>query len=373
MNHGPTAYSALACGALPGAVSTNTTSQVDLPRALGRVGVQTTEVRGVESGATRTTAARSDTEIVNLLGGLITSSALTSSAQTSFDGSTFRTIQSSTLADLEILGVPVSATPAPNTRIDLTLPVVGTIGYVELNRQIARPEAGGYVASTTALHLVLLADNPYLPGRGVHLWLGNSNAQLSAESVGFLRGRGYATRMLLANGTVTSGPTSFAMVPCNGGETTNTIASTKPIDAINAGAATTTGVGSTSSTGASSKVTQSIAGVDLLEGLITADAVKAVATATRVGGGPVQLSDEGTTFVNLRIAGRPVATVDQAPGSTITALDGAVQITFRKIQQNSELIEITMIEILVKDGTLGLPIGSTIEVGRASAGIGPMG
>jgi hypothetical protein len=374
LSHGPTAFSVLSCGALPGATSTNTTSQVRLPGALGRVGTQNTEVRAVEVGSTRATIASSETEVVNLLGGLITSRGLSSSAQTSYDGASFSTIQSSTLVELEILGRPVSATPAPNTRIDLTLPVVGTVGYVEVNRQYSGPEAGGYVAFTSALHVVLFADNPYLPGRGIHLWLGNSTARLTAETVGALRGNGFATRVVLANGTINSGPTSLALVPCAGGEHNNTIATARPADgAIHVGAATTRAVGSTSYEGAHSNVTQSIAHVDVLDGLVTADAVKAVATASRVGSEPVQVSDEGSTFVDLRIGGRLVAVADQAPGSTLSALDGAVQITFHKVRQDTQSIEVTMIEILVQDGTLGLPVGSRIEIGRASAGIAPNG
>jgi hypothetical protein len=371
--HGPTAFSTIGCGAQPGAVSTNTTSQGNLPGALGRLGAQTTEVRAVDSGGTRSTISRSETEAVNLLGGLITSGGVSSSTQTSRSGTTFRTIQSSALLDLEILGQPVSATPAPNTRIDLRLPVVGNIGYVELNRQVSGPSGGGYLANTTALHLVLLADNPYLPGRGVHLWLGHSTANLTPEAVGTLFGNGFATRILLANGTVSSGPTALALISCNGGEHTNTAAATRAGDVVRGGAATTVAVGSTSSTNASSKVTQTIAGLDVLDGAVTAEAIKAVATATRVGGGPVQVTDEGSGFANLRIGGRPVAAADLAPGSTVRALGGAIEVTLHKIDQNSEVIVVTMIEIVIRDATLGLPVGSRIQIGRAQAGIHSMG
>ena len=369
---GPTAYSDIACGAAPGSTAFNNSALVVLPGGLGRVAAQLTRVQALESGNTRTSVALSQTNGINLLGGVITSGLIQTSTRTTFNGSTFSAAQSTSIANLKVLGVSVGANPAPNTKINLNLPVLGNVGYVELNRQVNRPVNGGREAITTALHVVLLSNNPWLPGVGYNLWVANAKAELTAPAVGFLKGQGFATRIVAANGTVSSGPTALAKVPCTGGNTTNTIASIHlPGNVLDSGAATTNAVGTTTPTNASSKVTNTIASVDVLNGLVTADAVKAVATATRAGAGPIVRSDAGSEFVNLQVGGTPVAPAKLKPNSTIKALDGAVTVTLHKVKTDSRTIEVTMIELVVTDLGTGLPIGTKVEIGRAYAGITP--
>jgi hypothetical protein len=371
LGSGPTAYSDIACGAAPGEVVTNKTAQVVLPELLGNAGAQSTYVESIENGTSRTSLANSRTASLNLLGGLIRSGVIKSETRTTWNGSGFSAEGTSSLADLEILGLKVDANPAPNTRIDLSLPLLGDVGYVELNRQIQRPVDGGYEAITTAFHLVLLADNPWLPGKGLHVWLGNSKAALTAPSVGFLKGQGFASRVTLANGTVNSGATALAKVACTGGRDMNSAAAVDLPDIAKAGAAKTDAIGETTATEASSKVGQRITSIEALGGLIRADALVAAATATRSNGGPITLTDSGTRFVGLTVAGHPLATLGVAPNTKISLLDGAAEVTLRKVKRDARTIEVTMIEIVVKDGTLGLPIGSKVEIGRAYAGITP--
>lgn len=368
---GPTAFSSISCGAAPGAASGNNSAQVNLPGGLGSVGAQVTTVQALQSGNTRTSVATSRTAGLNLLGGVITSGVIQTSTRTSFNGTSFSAVQSTSLASLKVLGLSVGANPGPNTKINLTLPVLGSVGYVELNRQVSRPENGGHLALTTGLHVVLLANNPWLPGAGYDIWVATSTAQLTKPATGFLKGQGFATRIVLANGTVSSGPTALAKVDCVGGTMTNTVASIAIPNVLTAGAATSTGVGSTSATAASAKVTDTIAGLNLLNGLVTATTIKAVATATRLGAGPIVLSDAGSQFVNLQVAGTPIAMSQLKPNTSIKALNGNVTITLKKIKKDARTIEVTMIELTVTGSVAGLPLGSRVEIGRAYAGITP--
>ncbi|MBE1604029.1 choice-of-anchor P family protein [Actinopolymorpha pittospori] len=369
---GPTAYSDIACGAAPGTTDFNNSSLVVLPLTLGRVSAQLTRVQALESGNTRTAVATSQTNGINLLGGIITSGLIQTSTRTTFNGSTYSAVQSTSIADLRILGVSVGLNPAPNTRINLALPVLGTVGYVEVNRQINRVVDGGREAITTALHLVLLPNNPWVPGADFNVWIANAKAQLTKPAVGFLKGQGFATRITLADGAVSSGPTALAKVPCTGGNTSNTIASIHlPGNVVVTGAATSTGVGSTTASNASSTVTDTIASVNILNGLIRADTVKAVATATRAGSGPIQLSEAGSEFVNLVIAGEALSSLKVKPNTKVELLNGAVTVNLFKIKRDARTIEVTMIELVITGAGTGLPIGSKVEIGRAYAGITP--
>lgn len=368
---GPTAYSDIACGAAPGTTDFNNSSLVVLPLALGRVSAQLTRVQALESGNTRTAVATSQTNGINLLGGIITSGLIQTSTRTTYNGSTYSAVQSTSIADLRVLGINVGLNPAPNTRINLTLPVLGTVGYVELNRQVNRVVDGGREAITTALHLVLLPNNPWLPGADFNVWIANAKAQLTKPAVGFLKGQGFATRISLANGAVSSGPTALAKVPCTGGNTSNTIASIHlPGNVVVTGAATSTGMGSVTASSASSRVTDTIASVNILNGLVRADAVKAVATATRTGNGPIQLSEAGSGFVDLVIAGESLS-LKVKPNTKVQLLNGAVTVNLFKIRKDARTIEVTMIELVITGAGTGLPIGSRVEIGRAYAGITP--
>jgi len=371
--NGPTAYADIACGAAPGTVETNKTKQVVLPNMLGHVGVQQTYVEAAEHGDTRTSIANSRTAGLSLLGGLITGGAIKSETRVIWDGTRMRAEQSSSIADLRVLGVRVAADPAPNTKIDLTLPLLGQIGYVELNRQYRAPaEGGGYEAITTAFHLVLLSNNPWLPGQGLHVWAGNSKAALTKPTVGFLKGQAFATRITLADGVVSSGPTSLAKVSCVGGRSTNSVATVQAEDAAKAGVAKSDAIGEVTAEGTTSKVANRIAAVEALGGLIRVDSLVAAATATRKGNGPIVLSDSGTRFVGLEIAGRRFHETEHiAPNTKISVLNGAVEVTLHKVRQDARTIEVTMIELLIKDDAFGLPVGSKVEIGRAYAGITP--
>jgi hypothetical protein len=186
---------------------------------------------------------------------------------------------------------------------------------------------------------------------------------------GYFRGQGYATRITALDGMLTSGPTALAKVRCLGGETTNSIASLDIEDLVEGGAARTDAIGVTKGSVSTSRVINEIAGLDLLDGAITVDAIRAVARAQRNGNGPVQLSTEGTKFVGLSVRGQPILEADVAPNTKIDL--GVAQVTLNKVRRTATTVEVTMIEIVVKDDVLGLPTGSKIEIGRAYAGINP--
>ncbi|HZC27344.1 MAG TPA: choice-of-anchor P family protein, partial [Actinopolymorphaceae bacterium] len=313
----------------------------------------------------------SETNGISLLGGLVTSGVFSTSTRTTFDGSSFTSEQSTSVANLRILGASIGVHPKPNTRIDLTLPLVGNIGYVEINRQVTTSVSGGSDSTTTGLHVVLLPNNPFVPGGGLNLWVANSRAALTPPITSALGGAGYATQISLADGTVRSGPTALAYIPCTGSRQTNTVASLQvPGDIVTGGAATTTAVASAKGTTASAQVTDTIASLSALDGAITVDGVKAVATATRMGDGPLELSDAGSQFANLVIGGRAIG-VSVAPNTTINVLGGAAQVTLHKVVKTPTMILVTMIEIVVKDETLGLPVGSVVQIGTSYASISP--
>ncbi|WP_405021227.1 hypothetical protein OHV05_34310 [Kitasatospora sp. NBC_00070] len=164
---GPLAPSAHSCTALPGE-DDHTVLGAGLG-GVGTLGVLTTDASGaVDPDGTRTAAAHAQVAGVNLLGGLVTADLVGTSAQarqplTGTGPGAITLTGATTLTNLRVAGVTVSADTAPNTTIGLPL-----VGSLVVNQQT--PLAGGKGITVTALSLTLLS--------GVHLTIAQSTAAL---------------------------------------------------------------------------------------------------------------------------------------------------------------------------------------------------
>jgi hypothetical protein len=365
---GPTAYVSLACTTAPGKKATNKSAAGDLGR-VGKAGATVTTVESSEWAGSRATKSTSTTAGATLLGGLIKAKAITAETKVKSVNGAWKAENSSTLADLTILGKKIDVKPGANTRINVGLPGVGKIAEVILNEQQTRTKPNGtFESTTTALHVKVLPNSQLGNKFNIDVIVGRANAQLTPPAVGYLGGRGFATKVTLLNGAVQSGPTSLVAVPCLGGVSSNRIASGDLGDPAEAKGAWARAEGSAGDP-AKSKVEAEIAGVNLLGGLITADAIKSVASAKQTAGGPVELSDKGSEFVNLKINGKPVLDTDIGPNTKLSVL--GVDITLNKVRKTSNSITVTQIEIVIKSPRSGLPVNSKVEVAYASASILP--
>lgn len=164
---GPLPLSAHSCTALPGDDS-NSVVGAGLG-TVGSVGVLTTDASGtIGADGTRTAAADARTTGINLLGGLITADLVGTSAQarqplTGTGPGAIALSGATTLTNLRVAGLAVSADAAPNTTIGLPL-----VGSLVVNQQTRI--AGGKGITVTALSLTLLS--------GVHLTVAQSTAAL---------------------------------------------------------------------------------------------------------------------------------------------------------------------------------------------------
>ena len=113
-----------------------------------------------------------------------------------------------------------------------------------------------------------------------------------------------------------------------------------------------------------------ITGLNLLGGLITADALEAVATVNATDSALTK-SDAGTTITNLVVAGTPID--PNVADNTSISLPGFGSVTIKKVsggknsQQVHESVEMLEVDISTKN-SLGLPIGAKLVIGRAKAG-----
>jgi hypothetical protein len=117
--------------------------------------------------------------------------------------------------------------------------------------------------------------------------------------------------------------------------------------------------------------TSTIAGLNALGGLITADAIKSVASISATKNTMTPSSD-GSTFTNLVIAGQAIPV--NVPVNTTIPLPGIGSVTLNAVSDKGAfkkagdiVVEMLRINVGVANG-LGLPVGAKIVVAHASAG-----
>lgn len=365
---GPTAYVSLACTTTPDRKASNNAAVVSFGK-FGKAGASVTTVGSEHKDEWRATESTSTIAGVTLLGGMIKAKAVTAKAMVRIAGDTWGATNDSVLTELTILGKKIDVRPARNTKVSVALPGLGTIAEVTLNEQQTRTKANGtFETTTTAMHVKVLPGSRLGNTSTVDVLIGRANAQLTPPTAGYLGGRGFVTKVSLLDGTVRSGPTSLVSVPCLGGVSSNRIAAGDLGHVAKVKFASTRAEG-TAGDLAHSKVSSAVAKVSLLGGLVTADAIKSVASAKRSAAGPVELSDEGSTFVNLEVNGKPVLDSDVGPNTKFT-VHGA-EITLNKIRKTDTRIAVTQIEIVIRTSQFGLPAHSKVEVAYASASVLP--
>ena len=367
LTSGPTANTVVSCTGSTGKTASNTLAGINVP-AVGTIGAATTSVKTLLSATGKRIEGRSTLAGANLLGGLITAGTITSasSAEKNTAG-IFTGTNHTSIASLKVLGVPVNVNPAPNTVIDLKLPLLGSLGKITLNGQEKRMVSGNYQVSTTALRIQILKAG--LPGlkAGTDIRLGVSIANLTPPQTGYLTGAGFSTRALLLSGLIGSGPTALAHVKCAGGTSTANLAGVTIPGLASAGVTSTTTTGVLAPE-PKSTVTNTLAGLNVLNGLMQVDTIKAETSATRApAGGKVTFTDT-SSFVNLRIAGMPAINASVAP-NTVIQVPGLGQVTLHKVTKSSTTITVTMIEIVLNQAVGALPTGSKIQIGYSNSGI----
>jgi hypothetical protein len=173
------------------------------------------------------------------------------------------------------------------------------------------------------------------------------------------------------------GASAQASCPCagtNGKTTTNsmTTLSVGPGGSLASGTVnTSTSYGVKTSTHARTQQTSLVTNLSLLNGLITADAVEAVATADAT---PTALttSHSGSMLTNLVVAG--VAINADVPANTVVALPGVGSVTVKFVATGAYAnqavgLEVEMLRVQVTESnSLGLPVGAVLVVAEAYAG-----
>jgi hypothetical protein len=307
---------------------------------------------------------------VNLLGGLVKADAVETTTVVSGTPLTGLTSEAETkYVNLRIVGVELPVNIPKNYKV--SIPGVATI---VINASYSQTQDGG-ILTHTGYGLGIWLLNPYQGAPTGSTIILNPTFTGMAPPVPVdqptVGGYAYGTQVLASVGSDVDGQvgkTATVGVPpgSSGGRIArNTTATVKVPGVINLGAVTSTSQSTASPGYADVTTTNEIAGVNLFNGLITADALKVVSTSKKENG--VLTRSMKLTFVNLVVAGQPID-INVAPNTTINVAGlGKVVINDQIKTFNANRIRGIYIKLLEPNG--GLETGAEVEVAVAASWI----
>ena len=367
---GRSAYIACGCKGTGGVTRSNTVNTVDAGKPFRAEAIYTTAY----TNKTATSATVKDTAKVTgvrALDGLITADTIYAVANTSATATTITsTSTGSTFGNLKVLGQSVSASVAPNTRRDIP-----GFGYVVLKEVTQASDRQGITVNM--LHIYITRTNTLNLPIGSQVIVAHATSGYNrSQPAALYGGQAYAITAISSVATVENktGRAAAIYLGClgTGGVTrSNNVNVTSAPGIASSGTGVTNAVGGPTTTGPVARTTARVQNLNLLSGLITADAVTAVARSTYTSSDGAY-STAGSGFVDLRVLGLPVSssvapnTRVELPGLGYAILyqtSGAKTTTSARIAVNMVHVYVTTVN------SLGLPVGTQVIVASASSSV----
>ena len=318
------------------------------------------------SSSAQTAQASSDTTSLNLLSGLIIAQEIKAVSTTTLqsDGSFQVSSAGSTFNNLVILGQVYNGSVPANTRINLPL-----FGYVVLNEQTSNIVNSAANLTVNMLHIHITLPNVLGLQVGTEVVVSNANSgMLNVFAPAIMSSQSFGTEVL--GPLLDSSPTAPVVTPCLGTHGTamvNTVAALNLPPILNSGTIVNTGETNLTIPMSSGRSTSTVEGLNLLNGLITANVLTAQVVASADDTYHV-LSNPSDNFLGISVAGHPEIT-DNVPYNTSVSLAGLGTLYLKRIihtGQPNGSIEMRSLELVInQNNSYGLPIGLDLIVGDA--------
>ena len=305
----------------------------------------------------------SDVHNVNLLVGLIVGSEVKAVSTTFKDNTGLHTSAAgSKLVGLVVAGMPQSSAPAPNTTINLL-----GFGKVVLNQQIVTGTATTQKLTVNMIHVYITQSNVLGIAVGTQIVVASASSGLTQiNGPASLDGTAYGTQV---TGTlIKSSATAPVGVGCQGNALiTNTQVGITVPNVLSSGSIFDTAQGSVTASQSSAQTTASIQNANVLNGIIKASTINAQANALTTDGVAFHFSTSGS-FTNLSVSGHPEITASVSANTQVT-LTGIGTLYLKRVIQGTNSVQIRMIELVLTQSFMGLPTGTHVYVGVASASL----
>jgi hypothetical protein len=324
------------------------------------------------SSSPQTAQASSNTASINLLSGLISAQEIKAVSTTTLQSNgTFQVSSAgSTFNNLVILGHVYNGSVPANTRINLPL-----IGYVVLNEQTSNIQTSMANLTVNMIHIHITVINVLGLQVGTEIVVSSATSgMLNVFAPAIMTSQSFGTEVI--GSILDSAPTAPVMTPClgtHGTVMTNTLAGLNLPPILNSGTVTDAGVTNLTIPMSSGRSTSTVQGLNLLNGLVTANVMTAQVVATADGANRV-FSNASDSFLGISVAGHPEI-VDSVPYNTSVSLAGLGTLYLKRVVRTGPpigILEMRSLELVVnQNNSYGLPIGLDLIVGDAAMQIVP--
>jgi hypothetical protein len=309
----------------------------------------------------------SDVRQLSLLGGMISGSEVKGVSITFKDNTGIHTSTAgSDWNNLIVAGMPMGSVNsiAPNTTINLL-----GVGKVVLNEQIVTGTSSTKGLTVNMIHVYVTQSNVLGIAVGTQIIVADAHSGLTqVGGPGTLDGTAFGTQV---TGTlIKSSATAPVSVGCQGNSliTASQLGINLPLNLLSTGTISDTAQGSVAPGNSSSQTTASIQTANLLNGIIQASVIHAQANASTTNGMTFNFSTSGSSFGSLSVSGFPGITASVSANTQVT-LPGIGTLYLKRVIQTSNSIQIRMIELVLTSSYMGLPTGTHVIVGSASASL----
>jgi hypothetical protein len=343
----------------------NRAAGVNVGSGLVKVGAVTTwaDAVPVTNGTRTITGAR--TADISLLGGVIKADAVetVTTATKTPDGV-------SSTSSTRFVGLTIAGQEYPvNLPKDFTVTIPG-IAAIVANSSTAYTLAGGSYITGFGLYVGLLKPFSNVPATATVLLNPTQSIVMPAPppSAPQIGGLGYGSNIKATVGPaldLDAGPSAFVSTPPGGtqGETIQNATTEVTVpNVLHVAAAKSWTTGKTVPGHGKVKVNNQLAGVDVLNGLITADAISAGAVVKKKRSNKVT-TRIGSQLLNLTVAGNAIPA--NVPPNTRLELAGVGTLVLNEQVTAGWGGYVRALHLTLSTSQYGLPVGAEVEVGVA--------
>jgi hypothetical protein len=352
-----------------GVSKSNTVASADVSSLLSAGGITTSAAtQAITGGVAIVTKAQ--TLGVSLLGGAITVQAVNTTDAARVVGDNVYSDISTTFAGIKIVGVKLPVDIPKNFQVNI--PGVANVVLNATYTAAGPAGSGTLMTSGAGLYVSLLKARGNSP-IGTEVFLNPTYAAISTLSPvtgATIGGYAYGSEVLAKAGQLLnakSGPQAQITQPINGTSGKDKTNNTAHVDLgaiLQLGAISSNANGVKSDSTNYSTMTTKLAGVNLFNGLIKADALTGVAHVTALPDGSTTATTS-TSLVNLVIAGQSIP-VDVSPNTVINVANLG-KITIRAEAKTASQALVKVLDIKISTAGYGLPVGAEVQIGVAAA------
>jgi len=360
---GHSAPATLSCLTEPGQTYRNTVTSVHTPQNVFHTGVVVNKAQSLPVvDGTETAQSTSVIHDVSMLQGVIHAETIKGVTATSRKGGVYHfSTEGSQFGQLVING-QVFNQPAEHQEIPL--PGLGRVVLFDTGHFIHDGNATSYV---NMMLVEILHPNDQGVPVGTKIVIGHARAGLG-RSAGPLGGRAWGSRVAVGD-TLESGPSFTTYLPCpgTGGKLIKQSGAATDLPApVVLGTVTNTAIGTVGQLVSTGETTSQIADVNLGDGQITAELIKADARIQRKNG-QITIDTSGSHFGSLFIQGQGQAASPDP--NTVIDIPGLGKATLYEVTQGPNFVIVRMFHLEVLEDNPDIPIGTDVVLGYAKVSI----